>query len=264
VTAKLIASEQHALAVYAAGDAVVPVVDGWVQVSLAAARIPEDGEARATLETVQRSVGDWRAAGVASAWFFLRKAPGLKVRMRLRDVSGDAVAAIAREVADWRFAWCAGVAFDSVFGQRELLAAVPEDVSAEILSASADAFVAALGDAGPGTLEDWAAFVASFLSGTLGDEWIAWEAAGRFSLMRDRAFGGDTVVAPPRGPERLTDALAQVPFDPPPGYLASTAFLQTLNYIFNQWAVDGPAQAAILTGARALLRPDVAGDEIAP
>lgn len=234
----------------------VPVVNGWVQVNLPVRRVPSRREERAFFAALARLTGRLRRARLLAGWYFVHKPPGLRLRFRAARRPEALVAALDRALERWRFGWAGRRAFDSYFEQRELLAGLGDDTADRILCASAAAVVEAVAGGRRTDLDAWARFTVAFLERFLADRWLVWEALGRFERLRGGGPRRSPAAPPPHDPERLLARLPRARAGS--GFAASTALLACLNYLYNQWALDAPAQGAVVGRARRLTAPDLA------
>jgi hypothetical protein len=240
----------------------VPVVDGWLQLDAVVKRVPDADEER-VLFAQFAALRDARGGG---DWFFVHKPPGLRMRFKLGDDRTHEVSVILECISGCRPAWLGNLTFGSFFAQAELLDARYRATVDAILGAAANELIdVAMARNGSTSIDAWANFALHFLEHFIGDRWFAWEALGRFHRLRSQPVPGDLqnqaeaarqrTMHDPRGIiQRFTRHSAM---QQSAGFGASIALLQTLNYIFNMWAVDGIAQNAVLARARTFSAPEL-------
>lgn len=260
--AHLIHAEHYQLECYALdGIGIIPVVDGWVQFSLAAAYIPSATEQETCLAELAQLAQRGKTQGHVQQWHILRKPPGLKVRWQLS--TSASLGWLATEMLALRWAWLAGLDADSVFGQRELLQGHYPDNYARLLDWASTLLASAPRAGGSEALPTWVQLVCQLTLLFIPDHWLAWEALGRFAQMRSQTLGTQAPTPhSPYDPTLLLEYLQTHAGQLQQGKITQTGTLMLLNYLFNIWGLDAVTQAWIIAAARQCLRPDIAGKEI--
>lgn len=235
----------------------IPIINGWTQLELEVITVPNDAAQIAFFQHISTLVDNLTAADDLVAWYFLHKPPGLKLRFQFARDHVAGLTRIVETIADWRWPWLGRTSFGSFFDQAELLGGFHrQDVDA-LLTTSANVYVQSLLHHRRVGGVDWSIFVVDFFKAILSDDWIVWEALGRFQRLRERG-----IIRHGRAGDDFADPRAMLPlvkdFRPvQPGFEASVSLLQSLNYIFNMWAIDEASQSAILEEARGLVRPEL-------
>lgn len=242
----------------------IPVVDGWLQLSLAAQYIPNLTEQESCLQTLLQLAQQGKADGHIRYWHFLRKPPGLKLRWHITSVT--AIPWLVQHIAPMPWAWLGPIEADSVFGQRELLQGHYPDTYGLVLDMAASTAANAPRAAHPQNLQAWVELTRDFILTAIPDPWLAWEALGRFGQLRSQPLGKPNAAHSTYCPSPLLQ-LWQLTAPTLRQHNATekpvlTGTLMLLNYIFNIWGIDATTQAAILTQARQQLRPELAGEDV--
>ena len=237
-----------------------PLVNGWLQISLEITHVPSLEAQHVFLAAVRQVVAALRQRGCLDAWFFVHKEPGLRLRFKMAGDLGEAIAGVVAALATWDWDWLGSIAFDSYFEQRELLSAYFESDVNALLTLSADCYVESALTGACGNLDAWAAFTLAFLRHFAPDEWLVWEALGRFIRLRGapwREASAASRIDFSSCPKTLQQRLSAMLPIAQPGFDASTTLLQCLNYIYNQWALNLTAQQMILAEARRRTEPEI-------
>ena len=236
------------------GTITVPVVDGWIELQMTLLRVPNQAERGAFFAALASLCAAIRARRPDMRWYFLHKAPGLKLRFQLGVPEAASIAELIGTIAGWSFAWIRPAGMGSVFDQTELMPAMFRDDATRLLTHAADELIAAALADRRCSHKDWSAFLVKLL-GTLDlDEWLAQEALSRLRRLRTFPFGQDE--AAPAEPLLDPSAILACRLAPvAPGFAASVSLLQTINLTLNLWGVDAGAQRRILESACAVTRP---------
>ncbi len=235
-----------------AGEVQAPLVDNWLQLEIAVLRPPSEAEERDFFSALRTWRDRVRRATPKAPWFLLHKAPGLKIRVQTgNNIAAIEAAADLRAVAQRE--WLGPVGFGSFFDQAELRQVVFRADSDAWLAAAGDALLDAASDGRRGGAEAWSNALIGLARRIWSDDWVAWEAFARLARLRI----GATPVPGSRPTYDPTAMVAALPAPTDAGFDASVTLLQTLNLIFNQWALDGVMQAEVLSTIQARLRPDL-------
>lgn len=242
----------------------VPMVDEWVQFSLTAKYIPSHSEQESCLRDLAELAQRSKAAGYIRYWHFLRKPPGLKVRLQVKSLTG--IPWLVQHICRFNWAWLGKIETDSVFGQRELLQGHYPENYGQVLDLAASTIATRPVAKRPQDLRVWVDLTCYFMLCFIPDTWLAWEALGRFEEMRTQPLGSAETPHSYYCPITL---LEQLKISEPTLYQANkhdkpilTGTLMLLNYVFNIWGIDAVTQAQILEQARLKLRPEIAGKDI--
>jgi hypothetical protein len=255
-------SDQFSLNLYhlvSSGDNIVgsiPVINGWVQIELQVKRTPNPSEETAFFHKLAALRDIVAERGYLSAWYFLHKPPGLKLRLRIDRDEGGGLNCILNELSTWEWTWLGRIDFGSFFDQHELLSGLHRVDIDRLLTISADAYLDSISSRLEIDRTGWATFAVGFLGTFIADAWLVWEALGRFLRMRVKGVAPNGDASDAFADPRLI--LARINGIRPlkPGFEASVSLLQCLNYIFNMWAIDAASQLRILEQARDLVRPN--------
>lgn len=260
---QLLYIENYQIACYAVeGFGSIPVIDGWVQFSLAAKYIPSLTEQTETLKALADLTQRGKQEKLIQTWYFLRKSPGIKVRFHITAI--ESIAWLAREINKLSWQWLGQIEADSAFAQRELLQAHYPDNYAVILDVAATAITQAIPAKDPCNLSLWVEFTCYFTRLFIPDPWLAWEALGRFEKMRSQPVGQSYPAQSYYSPETLFHKIKadNLAFMLPSHSPVLTGTLMLLNYLFNIWGIDAITQATIIKQTRDQLRPSIAGNDI--
>lgn len=238
-----------------AGTIAVPVVDGWIELQMALGRVPDRAERAAFFAALGGLCAALRADRPDLRWYFLHKAPGLKLRFRLGLPDAALLETLLGSVAAWPFDWIRASGLGSVFDQAELMPAAFRDDAARLLAHAADGHLAAARADRQCGEEAWAEFLVRLLAEVGLDAWLAHEALARLRRLRTVALAAEDAAAEPLLDPAPLLARPLAPFTP--GFAASVALLQTINLLLNMWAVGAGAQRRILDRALAATRPEL-------
>jgi hypothetical protein len=222
-----------------------PIVDGWMEVHRVVLSAPNLDQERALWRALSALADD-----AASPWWFVRKAPGLKIRRRVGADAGQAALFLGR-IAALPGAFLGETRIGGYFDQVELRPLAFRDDCDDWLHAAARAYGHAAQGATVGP-EAWCALLIALSRRLLGDDWIGYEALSRLERLRAPFLG---VMDSPIATFDPAVLESTIPAPKALGFETSVACLQTLNLIFNMWGLDGVGQAQALTGARAALKP---------
>jgi hypothetical protein len=258
----LISSERYSINRYQFKDIAAPisVIDDWLQLSLHAGSVPPINEQNAVLKALLACADEGKRIGTVAHWGILRKLPGLKVRFKI--VSDEQLDVflhfLIHTLTKPQWPWLTQISFDSLFNQRELLGAAYETTYGHLIdhvtTALACSPLLAQGAQGTTALPGWVACTAQIALWLTQDEWQAWELLGRFEQFRaDDLFVEPACVLYDASP--LLSAIEQL--SPPDKPLDLTSAAMLLNYVYNIWAVNGPAQAHLVAQSRERLTPSI-------
>lgn len=264
-TATLLYAENFQLECYRiAGFGDIPVVDGWIQISVTASYVPSLTEQNHCVQELATLANIGKKEGYIRYWHFLRKSPGLKLRWQL--CSPAAIAWLMQRLSESAWPWMSSMEADSVFGQRELLQGHYSISYGRVLDMAATTFAFSPYTPHPQNLQTWVSMTCQFILCFIPDPWLAWEALGRFGQMRSQPLGNPSMVKTTHCPKILLEQWHAI--EPELNqYLTNhksllTGTLMLLNYIFNIWGIDAVTQTHILEQARQQLRPQLAGKDI--
>jgi hypothetical protein len=237
----------------------VPIINRWIQLAIDIKRVPSSLESRSFFRTLAKDMRALTTTNKIYSWFFLHKPPGLRIRIHLASVH-PALSTLIHKVATWDYEWMQGLSFESYFGHAELVSgAYPVDLGA-LLMASASEYCRALLANRQATRTDWPLFTVHYLDHFLADRWLVWEALGRLERLREYPFRPSDIKQRRQSlmsPKGLLARVRRAPQPASPGFQASTALLQSLNYIYNQWLLNVASQKQVLSVARQLAMPEL-------